>query len=420
MHLPRIISGFVLFLIAIGVNAQTPEQLRVLESLSPEQRAQLLEQMIEQPTGMPEQTTPEFPPLVMDRSLSTFDQELLLPEEPRLAAGSTIVVRAEFPESDSELEHDELVVTLHPRVRELLGSTVFKLDRNGTLIIDDYYSIPLAGLTVEEAAIRIQAERDFRQFEIEVSLLPLEPVGVAALERFGSSLFEGVPTTFAPATDIPVPTDYVIGPGDTVIVQLYGKENERYELAVTRDGQLSVPSIGPVSVTGLTFADMRSDLLTRIGEQMIGVEASITLGELRSIRVFVLGDAERPGSYTVSGLSTVTNALFVSGGINEQGSLRRIQLKRQGRVVQTLDLYRLLLHGDTRGDVRLQPGDAIFIPPIGKTVGVGGEIVRPAIYELRQEKTVDEVIALGGGLLPSAFPYAARVERIGSNARRTV
>ncbi len=229
-----------------------------------------------------------------------------------------------------------------------------------------------------------------------------------------------MPTTFAPATDIPVPTDYVVGPGDTVIVQLFGTENERHELAVTRDGQLNVPGIGPVSVTGLTFAGLRSELQTRIREQMIGVTSSVTLGELRSIRIFVLGDAVRPGSYTVSGLSTMTNALFVSGGVNEQGSLRRIQLKRNGRTVQTLDLYRFLLSGDTREDARLQPGDAIFIPPLGKTIAVGGEVLRPAIYELRNEKTVAEALELAGGLLPTALAASARLERIGADARRSV
>ena len=126
---------------------------------------------------------------------------------------------------------------------------------------------------------------------------------------------------------------------------------------------------------------------------MIGTQASVGIGELRSIRVFVLGDAQTPGSYTVSGLSTITNALFVSGGVKKIGSLRNIQLKRGGRTVTTLDLYDLLLHGDTSADARLLPGDVIFMPPVGATVGLGGEVRRPAIYELKGETTAARAAA---------------------------
>ena len=153
---------------------------------------------------------------------------------------------------------------------------------------------------------------------------------------------------------------------------------------------------------------------------MIGVKASITMGRLRSIRVFILGDAHRPGSYTVSSLSTMTNALLVSGGVSSIGSLRNVQLKRNGRLVGSLDLYDLLLRGDTSGDARLQPGDVIFIPPVGPTVGVDGQVRRPAIYEIRMEKSVGEIIELAGGLLPSAYPQASQIERINEDRERTM
>ena len=240
------------------------------------------------------------------------------------------------------------------------------------------------------------------------------------LKHFGYDLFAGVPTTFAPATDIPIPVNYIIGPGDTVELQLFGSENALYSLVVTREGILNIPELGPVSVAGLRFRELKDTLELRVAEQMIGVKASITMGRLRSIRVFVLGDAYRPGSYTVSALSTMTNALFVSGGINLIGSLRKIQLKRRGRVVTTLDLYDLLLKGDTSGDARLQPGDVLFVPPVGPTVGVDGEVRRPAIYELRREKSVSQVLELAGGLLPTAFPEASRIERINASRERTV
>lgn len=239
-----------------------------------------------------------------------------------------------------------------------------------------------------------------------------------ALKQFGYDLFAGTPTTFAPATDIPVPLNYVVGPGDTVQVQLFGKENAEYALTVTREGELQFPGIGPITVAGLTFREMKAMLSERIARQMIGVKASITMGPLRSIRVFVLGDAYRPGSYTVSALSTMTNALFYSGGIRRIGSLRDIQLKRAGKIVTRLDLYDLLLRGDTSGDTRLQPGDVIFVPPIGKTAGIAGEVRRPAVYELRKEKTVRELLEMAGGLLPTAYPQAAQIERIGPGGGR--
>ncbi len=241
---------------------------------------------------------------------------------------------------------------------------------------------------------------------------------VIALEPFGYDLFEGVPSSFAPATDIPVPPEYKLGPGDTINVQLFGKENRQYSLAVNRDGIINFPDIGPINVVGLDFQELKQELLDRVASQLIGTRAAVSMGALRSIRVFVLGDARRPGSYTISGLSTMTNALLLSGGVNEIGSLRNLQLKRNGKLVQTLDLYDLLIDGNTKNDTRLQSGDVIFVPPIGPTVGVGGFVRRPAIYELKQESTAGEVVQLAGGLMADAFPGGTRVERITADWER--
>ncbi|OFE11744.1 hypothetical protein PHACT_00055 [Pseudohongiella acticola] len=240
------------------------------------------------------------------------------------------------------------------------------------------------------------------------------------LEPFGYDLFAGTPTTFAPATNIPVPSTYIVGPGDTVIMQLYGQRNVTHELVVSREGQLMFPEVGPVNVSGLSFEDMRAQLQNIVANQLIGQNASITMGPLRSINVFVLGEAWRPGSYTVSSLSTMTNALFVSGGVTTVGSLRNIRLMRSGNLVTELDLYDLLLRGDTSGDARLQPGDVIFIPPVGRTVGIAGEVRRPAIYELKDETSAADILALSGGLTPTAFPAASRIERINERGERTL
>jgi len=267
------------------------------------------------------------------------------------------------------------------------------------------------------------------------------------LKQFGYDLFSGTPTTFAPATDIPIPSNYIVGPGDTIQVQLFGKENADYDLVVSREGKLRFPGIGPISVAGVSFEKLTQSLQKRIKRQMIGVKANITMGTLRSIRVFVLGDAIRPGSYTISALSNMTNALFVSGGIRPIGSLRNIQLKRRGVIITQLDLYDLLLNGDTSGDQRLQPGDVIFIPPIGKTIGVAGEVRRPAIYELKgaskdwskskskikseasgvainkapiNTQTIQDAIKFAGGLLPTAYPKESQLERITPKGLRTL
>jgi protein involved in polysaccharide export with SLBB domain len=191
-------------------------------------------------------------------------------------------------------------------------------------------------------------------------------------------------------------------------------------LTVGRDGTLQFPDLGPIAVAGLTFPQARQTIEQRVAQGMIGTRAVVTIGELRSITVFITGEAVAPGSYTVSALSTITNALFASGGIKEIGSLRNIQLKRRGQLVATLDLYDLLLRGDSRDDVRLMSSDVIFIPPVGPTAGVSGEIRRPAIYELKGESKAADLLYLAGGLLPDADPRTATIERISDSRTRVV
>ncbi len=238
------------------------------------------------------------------------------------------------------------------------------------------------------------------------------------LRQFGYDLFRGTPTTFAPATDIPVPSDYVIGPQDTLNINLFGTTNRRLTLEVNREGRIDFPEVGPLTVAGMEFDQLQSFLEKKVRRHLVGAELSVSLGPLRSIRVFVLGDVRRPGTFTVSALSTITNALFVSGGIQTNGSLRQIQLKRNGARVTELDLYELLLRGDTRADVRLQPGDVIFVPPIGETVGVAGEVKRPGIYEVIDEKTVQGAIELAGGLSSMASPEHVQLDRIATRDGR--
>lgn len=240
------------------------------------------------------------------------------------------------------------------------------------------------------------------------------------LKPFGYDLFAGSPTTFAPVTEIPVPSDYTLGPGDVLRIQMWGNQNQNLELPISRDGTISFPDSGPVTVAGLSFDEARQQIRKRVSEQYIGVEASITLGELRSMRVFVLGEARNPGSYTVSSLSTITNALYVSGGVKQNGSLRNVQHKRNGKLVGTLDLYDLLLKGDSSADNRLQPGDVIFIPPVGKRAGIEGEVYRPALYELKGDNTLADLVRMAGGLTPQAYPQRVNIERTNQDFLRII
>jgi polysaccharide export outer membrane protein len=307
---------------------------------------------------------------------------------------------------------DEQKERIEEKRQLILRNNPYHLNRFGVLELPGLPAIPLAGLTAEEAANRLSADPDLRDFTVKVTLLRLQSFDEQALKPFGYDLFEGVPSTFAPVSDIQVPMDYVVGPGDRLNVQLYGNEPATYVLTVGRDGRINFPKLGPIVVSGMSFDRARAVIEDRVKQQLIGSRVSVTMGDLRSIRVFVLGEAEKPGSYTVSGLSTMTNALFVSGGVKKIGSLRKIELRRNGRLVTVLDLYDLLLHGDTSADQQLLPGDVIFIPPIGDIVSVYGAVRRPAIYELKSEKRVEQVIDVAGGLLPDADAKQAQLERI--------
>nr|WP_228152764.1 SLBB domain-containing protein [Marinobacter guineae] len=240
------------------------------------------------------------------------------------------------------------------------------------------------------------------------------------LEPFGYELFAGSPTTFAPVTEIPVPAEYTMGPGDVLKVQLWGNQNQQLELPVSRDGTIDFPERGPVSVAGLTFQQTRDHITQLVSEQYIGVKAAVSLGELRSIRVFVLGEARTPGSYSVSSLSTIINALYVSGGIKQTGSLRNVQHKRNGKLIGTLDLYDLLLKGDTSDDARLQAGDVIFIPAVGSLAGIDGEVYRPALYEIEKGTSLQELVDLAGGLTPQAYPQITKIERTNEDFLRII
>jgi len=302
----------------------------------------------------------------------------------------------------------------------LLAANPYKLDTDGQLHLPGIEDILLSGLTEDQATSRLLLDPSLKDLKVKLTLLPLDPQGQDALKPFGYDMFSTTPRTFTQASDVPVPPEYTLGPGDTLQLQLVGGKSGEYALVIGRDGRIMVPDVGPVAVGGLTFQQAREAVEQRIARDLAGNKVIVSMGELRSITVFVAGDSEQPGSFTVGGLSTVTNVLFASGGVKEIGSMRNIQVKRNGSTISKLDLYELLLKGDARDDLRLNSGDVVFIPPVGPTVGVTGEIRRPAIYELKGETTAADMVALSGGYTPSADPRYVTIERVNEAHERVM
>ena len=240
------------------------------------------------------------------------------------------------------------------------------------------------------------------------------------LPIYGHSLFDRVPTTFAPVDRIPVTDDYVIGPGDEVLIRAWGQIDLDGKLVVDREGEVFLPKVGALAVAGLKYQQLPEFFRTAIGRVFRNFDLTVSLGQLRSIQVFVVGQARHPGNYTVSSLSTLVNALFASGGPSASGSMRRIQLKRNNLVVTEFDFYDLLLRGDKSKDARLLPGDVIYIPPTGPSIAIAGSVNVPAIYELRDGMTLAGAVEMAGGLATTADGQKAVVERIENHGTRRV
>lgn len=239
----------------------------------------------------------------------------------------------------------------------------------------------------------------------------------ASLKPFGYEIFSGAGA--ATPQNLPVSSDYIVGPGDEIHVLLWGRLTGQYSLAVSRDGTIHFPNIGPLPVAGMTFEKMKS-FLTRQVRSIVGTETSVTMGRLRSIHVLVLGEVKRPGTYEVSAMSTVTSALMASGGASGIGSLRRIDLKRGGKTAATIDLYELLTSGDKSSDARLQDEDVVFVNIVGPIVGIAGNVKRPAVYELKDSTDLASVLELAGGTIPMAYTQRIQIERIQDNQTKVV
>ena len=266
------------------------------------------------------------------------------------------------------------------------------------------------------------------QYPWQQILLPPEPLTefqkfVAStsgqvLPIFGANLFRRVPSTFAPLNMTPVPSDYVIGPGDELRVRVWGQITFQANLQVDRAGEIYIPQVGPVHVAGMPFSELDSHLRQAIGRVYRNFDLTADIGQIRAIQVYVAGEARRPGVYTVSSLSTLVDALFASGGPSVEGSMRHIELRRGSEVVTDFDLYNLLVHGDKSKDVKLLPGDVIFIPPVGAEVAITGSVRNPAVYELREGESLDSLIADAGGVSTVAAEARVSIERISDHHDR--
>ncbi len=240
------------------------------------------------------------------------------------------------------------------------------------------------------------------------------------LQVYGRQLFDEVPTTFAPVDSVPVPADYVLGPSDELQIRVWGKIGLESRILVDRNGQIFLPKVGTLTVAGLRYDKLESFIRNAIGNLYKDFELSVSLGQLRSIQVFVLGSVRQPGVYTVSSLSTLVNALFASGGPSATGSMRYIQLRRNGRLISELDIYDLLRRGDKSHDVQLLPGDVIYIPPVGPQIAMVANVNEPGIYELKGETTLALAVQNAGGLTNLAGLDRVLMERVENHRRHHV
>ena len=403
-------------LITIGqVSAISPSQLQSLNNMSSAQKAKLAAIATGSRATTINRSTLVPPTKVPDKAKNQLKDAKQLEEEvpkvPLLEVGSHIIIY--FDQKKDETKPRKFAIDNEPsEFTPSQPQLLFQLDHLGEIKISGIGKIALAGLTDMQAAARINLEPLLQQYSIKVLLLPLRKFGLTELKPFGYELFKEMPEQMGADSSMPVPKDYVVGPGDQIHIQLLGKENEEHLLEISRDSTLSIPGIGTFPVSGLNFDELKRDIKKRIKKQLIGVDAFVSLGQLRSIRIFVLGEVEKPGSYSVSGLSTMTSALMFGEGVTDIGSLRHIVLKRSGNSVGILDLYNLLLKGDNQQDIRLQPGDVIHVPTIKRSVSIGGEVRRPAIYELNKESKLIDMLALAGGLLPTAIQGNIKIERV--------
>lgn len=291
-----------------------------------------------------------------------------------------------------------------------------KIARQYGVNLDQLNSIGSSNMNAD--ADNQPAELQPQSKNIKWSDKPEDTADESKIERFGMKMFDAQISRFATSSAMPVPDSYQLGPNDSIQLQLYGKVNQQYELIVSRDGDLHIPELGNLSVSGLTFPEVKQLIGQRVSQTMLGVSVAVSMGKLRTINVFIAGEAKHPGTYTLSALTSVTQALFVAGGVSDIGSLRQVEVRRQGKLVANFDLYTLLLEGNATGDILLQQGDVVFVTTLNGLVQVEGEVRRPALFEIKPGETVAAVLAMAGGIKADAYANAAILERLNIQRQR--
>lgn len=243
---------------------------------------------------------------------------------------------------------------------------------------------------------------------------------IKELTQFGYNVFNARKTRFDPIRNAPVGPDYIVGPGDSLTVTMWGLQSERISVSVERDGNITLPEVGVISVSGMPFGKLQDYLESELKRKLPNVRVHIAMGRLRTITVFVTGEAFVPGTQTLSSLATVINALFAAGGPTKNGSLRNVKVMRMGQAPQMLDLYDFVMGGDSSKDIRLRDGDTIHIPIIGDVVGVAGNVKRPAIYEMKEPMTLSSALDLAGGVSYAGWLQRIQIERVENHRRRIV
>ncbi|MBM2828167.1 MAG: polysaccharide export outer membrane protein, partial [Actinobacteria bacterium] len=237
--------------------------------------------------------------------------------------------------------------------------------------------------------------------------------------HFGHEIFNPVPGVALILENMPVAPGYVVGPGDEIVIRMWGRVEGTQRAVVDRDGKIYLSKFGSLYVAGKTFDEMKSFLKSKIST-IAEVSSDVTMGQMKGIRVSAVGEVRAPGWYNVSSLHTALQALSMAGGVKDIGTLRRIRINRGGNEIQEIDLYDYLLKGETRSDIRLIQGDAIFVPVVGRLVAISGEVRRPAIYELKDEKTLLDLIRVSGGFAPTAYKRRIQVERLEGHTAKIV
>ncbi len=328
------------------------------------------------------------------------------------------------------LQGDKLSGMTPEQIREKIAegglseAEAIQIAREKNVDLDKYLKQEVAARATIEKREDVSPELQILRAQIsrkpKISFLPAFK-SRSDLPPYGYELFNLSPTTFEPVVNVATPESYQIGPGDEIILNIWGQAELSYQLTVNRDGYIIVPNAGKIQVDGLTIQQAKQKMLlqlTRIyeglseGKSGAATFLDLSLGKLRTIQVFVVGEVQQPGGYLLSGLSTAYTALYYAGGPNANGSLRRIQVKRDSKVIANADFYEFALSGNKNGDVQLRDGDVLYIQSAGTRVAIEGNIIRPAIYELKPEETLQNLFKYSGGLNFDAYTKRIHIERV--------